>query len=103
MYYRLGPGKRFGGSNLCLFAAHSNLNVYPQSFAGTPTLMFAHVHFYNFNVWLILGTCSRKVEAVMANTSLLFIKLVTTLNSCTFNFLYSNHSAVLTVLRASCA
>ena len=32
------------------------------------------------------------------NTSLPFKKLVTTLNFCAFNFLYPNHSAVLTVL-----
>ena len=39
----------------------------------------------------------------MANTSLPFINLVTNLNFCAFNFLYPNRSAVLTVLRASCA
>ena len=37
-----------------------------------PTLMFAHAHFYNLNVWLIIWACSRKVEAVLLASSVSF-------------------------------
>ena len=36
-----------------------------RSFAAMPTLMFAHVHLCNLNVWSIMWVCSRKVEAVL--------------------------------------
>ena len=35
------------------------------SFAVTPNLMFAHVYFYNLNVWLMMCVCFMKVEAVL--------------------------------------
>ena len=60
----LGLGKRFESSNLCSFAMHSKLNFSLRSFAASPTLMFAHVHLCNLNVWSIMWVCSRKVEAV---------------------------------------
>ena len=71
--YVLGLGKRFEGSNLRSFAAHSKLNFNLRSFAATPTLMFAHVQFYNLHVWLIMWACSRKVEAVLLAAFILFL------------------------------
>ena len=38
-----------------------------------PTLMFAHVHFYNINMWLIMWAWSRNVEAVLLATLVLFL------------------------------
>ena len=45
----------------------------PSKLAATPTLMFAHVHVYNLNVWLIMWACSRKVEAVLLAAFVLFL------------------------------
>ena len=38
--------------------------------------MFAYVHFYNLNVWLIMWACSRKVEAVLVAAFVLFLSPV---------------------------
>ena len=73
LLYIIRAGKRFKGSNLCSFAAHSKLNVYLQSFTATPILMFAHVHFYNLNVWLTMWVCSRNVEAQLLAAFVLFL------------------------------
>ena len=43
------------------------------SFAATPTLMFAHVHLYNLNVWLIMWACSRRVDGVLLAASVSFL------------------------------
>ena len=66
-------GKRFECSNLDSFAVHSKLNFSHRSFAGTPTLMFAHAHLYNLNEWSIMWACSRKVEAVLLAASVSFL------------------------------
>ena len=65
----VGLGKRFESSNLRPFAMHSNLNFSLRSFAATPTLMFAHEHLSNLNVWSIMWECSRKVEAVLLQSA----------------------------------
>ena len=65
----VGLGKGFECLNFRLFAAHSKLNFSLQSFTAMPTLMFAHVHFCNLNVWSIMWACSRKVEAVLLAAS----------------------------------
>ena len=44
-----------------------------QSFAATPTLMFAHLH---SNVWLIMWVCSSKVETVFLAASVSFLSSV---------------------------
>ena len=73
--YVLGLGKSFECSNLCSFAVHSKLNFSLQSFAATPTLMFAYAHLCNLNmyVWSIMWACSRKVEAVLLAASVSFL------------------------------
>ena len=68
-----GVGKRFEPSNLRSFATHSKLNFSLRSFAATPTLMFAHAHSCNLNVWSIMWACSRKVEAVLLAASVSFL------------------------------
>ena len=71
--YVLGLGKRFKSSNLRSFATHSKLNFSLQSFAATPTLMFAHAHSCNLNVRSIMWACSIKVEAVLLAASVSFL------------------------------
>ena len=71
--YTLGLGKRFESSNLRSFATHSKLNFSLRSFAATPTLMFAHAHSCNLNVWSIMWACSIKVEAVLLAASVSFL------------------------------
>ena len=58
----LGLRKRFECSNIRLFAVHLKLNFSLRSFAAMPTLMFAHAHLCNLNVWSIMWACSRKVR-----------------------------------------
>ena len=53
----------------CTFEAKFSL----QSFTAMPTLMFAHVHLYTLNVWLIMWACSSKVEAVLLAASVSFL------------------------------
>ena len=59
------------GSNLNLhsFATHSKLNFSLQSFAIMLTLMFAHVHLCNLNVWSIMWACSRKIDFVLSGVT----------------------------------
>ena len=71
--YVLGLGKRFESLNLRLFATHSKLIFSLRSFAATPTLMFAHAHLCNLNMWSIMWACSRKVEAVQLAASVSFL------------------------------
>ena len=73
LLYVVGLGKRFESSNLRSFATHSKLNFSLRSFAATPTLMFAHVHLCNLNVWSIMWACSRKVEAVLLAAFISFL------------------------------
>ena len=49
------------------------IRSYISTFAATPTLMFAHTHFCNSNVWLIMWVCSMKVEAVLLAAFVLFL------------------------------
>ena len=44
-------GKKVWMFNLCLFAVHLKLHFSLWSFTTTPTLMFAHVHLCNLNMW----------------------------------------------------
>ena len=37
------------------------------------TLMFAHAHLRNQNVWLIMWACSREVEAVLLAAAVSFL------------------------------
>ena len=71
--YVLRLGKRFECSNLHSFAAHFKLNFSLRIFTAMRTLMFAHVHLCNRNVWLIMWACSRKVEAVLLAASVSFL------------------------------
>ena len=71
--YIQGLGKRFECLNLRSFATHSKLNFYLRSFAATPTLMFAHVHLCNLDMWLIIWACSRNIEAVLLVASVSFL------------------------------
>ena len=70
---KIGVGKSFEPSNLRSFATHSKLNFSLRSFAATPTLMFAHAHSCNLNVWSIMWACSIKVEAVLLAASVSFL------------------------------
>ena len=69
--YKLGLGKRFKCWNLRSFAVNLKVNLSLLSFAATPTLMFAHTHLYNLNMytWSIMWMCSRKVEVVLVAAS----------------------------------
>ena len=53
----------------CAFESKFSL----RSFAAMPTLMFAHMHLYTVNMWLIKWTCSSKVEAVLLAASVSFL------------------------------
>ena len=44
-------------------------------------MLHVHAHLYNLNMWLILWTCSRKVEAVLLDASIPFLNHVM-LNLC---------------------
>ena len=68
--YILGLGKRFESSNLRSFATHLKLNFSLRSFAAPPTLMFAHAHSCNLNVWSIMWACSIKVVGCFCLVSL---------------------------------
>ena len=74
--YTLGLAKGFECLNIHLFAADWKLNFSIRSFAATPTLMFAHSHFCNLNVWLIMWGCSRKVDTVLLAASVSFLSPV---------------------------
>ena len=65
-------GKRFECSNLRSFTMHLKLNFSLRSCTAMPTIMFAHVHLYNLNVWLIWAY-SRKIEAVLLAASVSFL------------------------------
>ena len=73
LLYKIRVGKKFKGSNLCSFAAYLKLNFYLRSFTALPILMFAHVHFYNLNVWLKIWACSRNFEAQLLAAFVLFL------------------------------
>ena len=45
------------------------VNFSLRSFTAMPTLMFAHVHLCNLNMWSIMWACSSKVEAVLLAAS----------------------------------
>ena len=49
------------------------IRSYISTFEATPTLMFAHAHFCNPNMWLIMWVCSMKVEAVLLAAFVLFL------------------------------
>ena len=55
--YILELGKRFECSNLRLLAMHSKLHFSLQSFAATPTLIFADVHLYKSKHVINVCTC----------------------------------------------
>ena len=56
----------------CAFESKCSL----RSFPATPTLIFAHVHLYTLNVWLVMWVCSSEVESVLLTASISFLSPV---------------------------
>ena len=73
MYMYIRAGMKVGMFEPSLVCCAFEAKFLPLKLAATPTLMFAHVHVYNLNVWLIMWACSRKVEAVLLAAFVLFL------------------------------
>ena len=69
VYAQLGLRIRFECSNLCSIASHLKLNFSLWNFVATPTLMFAHVHLCNVNVWSIMAASISFLSPVILNPS----------------------------------
>ena len=72
-YMYIRAGMKVGMFELSFVCCAFEAKFLPLKLAATPTLMFAHVHVYNLNVWLIMWACSRKVEAVLLADFVLFL------------------------------
>ena len=65
--------KKFRMFEPSFFCCAFKSKFFLRSFAATPTLMFAHVHLYTLNMWLIMWAYSSKVEAVLLAASVSFL------------------------------
>ena len=71
--YIIGLGKKFEGSNLRSFTAHSKLSFSLEALLPRPLQCLQQAHLCNNrNVWLILWTCPRKFVDAMLAVSVLF-------------------------------